>query len=111
MAAWPGSLPQNFIADGYTEQKESKVLRSSMDYGPDKIRKRSTYEPKKISGNMILSAAQKDVLDVFFDQNEALIFTWALGGASVKNYRFLKPPSFSTKSGSWWSVSLSIEEL
>ncbi len=42
MADWPATLPTEFPEDGFTLQPASGVIRTQMDIGPAKTRKRTS---------------------------------------------------------------------
>jgi len=56
--AWPASLPQRFLDAGYSEEPGDNVLRSEMDVGPPKSRRRSTVAPKRITARMVMTKTQ-----------------------------------------------------
>jgi len=39
---WPPSLPQSPLGDSFAEQPPNLIVRSPMDVGPAKVRRRST---------------------------------------------------------------------
>ncbi|QLH37711.1 MAG: hypothetical protein HWD60_00095 [Defluviicoccus sp.] len=41
-AVWPSSLPQKPLVDGFSETAPNLVVRSPMDVGPAKVRRRAT---------------------------------------------------------------------
>lgn len=67
MVAWPGTLPQFVLRDGYQEGFKDTVLRSDMDSGPAKRRRRFTAAPEPHSFTMELTDAQVDLFRTFFD--------------------------------------------
>lgn len=40
--SWPSDVPQKPLVDGYQENEENNVIRTQMDQGPDKVRRRTT---------------------------------------------------------------------
>lgn len=56
--AWPSSLPSRFTQGSYSESDTENVLRSEMDVGPAKTRKRATTAPVRVTGSVILTKAQ-----------------------------------------------------
>lgn len=63
MANWPTQLPQMFEAASYGFAPQSGVIRTSMDTGPDKVRRRFSAVTKVHSGSMIVS---KTDLETYF---------------------------------------------
>lgn len=79
MALWPASLPQNVEISGYKEQPGAVVIRTQMDAGPAKQRRRSTARAKPITIQLQLDATQRAAF-IAFHENDiadgALSFTW-----------------------------------
>ena len=95
MASWPASIPAHLI-NTFTETPPDNVIRSNMDRGIPKLRKRSTANVRPISFSMILTPAQVVTLDAFYAANAALEFdyTHPRTRAAVKA-RFTAPPDLS----------------
>jgi hypothetical protein len=65
MAAWPASLPQKaFLVASDTRQQAS--LRSEMDQGAPKKRKRFTAAIRNLTLKMILTGTQRATFDTFY---------------------------------------------
>ena len=60
---WPPGLPQT-VQQGYTESVGMNILRSPMDAGPAKMRKRSN-KPSILSVSFILTTSQVETLETF----------------------------------------------
>ncbi len=58
MATWPADLPQYFEADSYSYEPGSGVIRTQMDAGPPKVRRRFTAVYNVHRGAMIMSRTQ-----------------------------------------------------
>lgn len=111
MATWPSTLPQSFSGDGdYQETPESTVLRTAMDTGITKVRRRQTRGESRVSGTMRMSAAQ--VADfVFFFQTTikggSLAFTGTLGRlGTLSTYIFAEDPTIQHLGGYEYQVSM-----
>ena len=65
MPSWPATLPQNFKADGYSETGDEVVVRTEMDAGPPKVRRRHTAKTTLLGGRMILTKTQVATLESF----------------------------------------------
>lgn len=77
--AWPATLPQYLLADGYSEAKGDGRLRSQPDIGPAKVRRRTSAMPGPLRGRMKMSGAQRAILDAFVETtlaNGVLPFTF-----------------------------------
>lgn len=63
---WPPSLPQIPLYQG-RERSVDRAISSQPDWGPRKIRLRFTAAPIPVSLSFVLTLAQVDTLDVFYD--------------------------------------------
>jgi len=63
---WPATLPAP-LTDGYGEAPPDTTLRTAMDCGPDKVRRRCTAGPRLFSLRYRLTAAQVATLDTFYN--------------------------------------------
>ena len=72
---WPASLPQNVFTD-YSETRGALFLRSPMDAGPAKIRKRGK-RPDTLSVSFAMSQSQLGTLDTFI--NSTIKYTARFG--------------------------------
>jgi len=71
---WPASLPQRLLIKSYSESPADVLLRTSMDFGPAKVRRRGTAGPRPVSGSIIVTAAELATFKTFFN-------TTLLGGS------------------------------
>lgn len=114
-AGWPASLPQTLDTDGFTETVGATCLRTSMDVGPAKVRRRTTAEVRTVSGSLIFDAAQLETFDTFYAvtlSGGALPFTFAgARGGVTHTYRVTAEPKYSPLGGGWWKTTLSLERL
>ncbi len=117
---WPVSLPQSPRVSGFKEQLPETVLRTSMDAGPVKSRRRFTTGPTPVTIELYLTRAQVAILDEFFNdtcEGGALSFDWVNHRTKAPaRYRFtsepaLTPQAASDTDGKIWSVSFSAEFL
>lgn len=109
MATWPTSL--KITRDNYSESAPRTAIRSSMDVGPDKMRKRSSAQVRQVSFRLFLTDALLDTLDDFFVANEALAFDFTDPRTdAAKRARFVEPPQYSLKD-TMWDVSVKLEYL
>jgi len=116
MIVWPASLPQEPLLQGFGEQVPNTVIRSQMEAGPSKVRRRFTAGVRNIDCQMRLTADQLETLDAFFMTTiagGALSFDWKhpRNGTAV-TFRFIEPPSYSPVArGTVWHASLRLEIL
>lgn len=113
--AWPGSLPQKIEANGFSKDIGANTIRSQMEVGLDKLRKRYTKQINKIVGTMQIDRTQYATLENFFLttlNGGTLPFTFTDPVSNVTNtYRFLVPPNFKSIGGNYFSVQLNWEQM
>jgi hypothetical protein len=113
--AWPGTLPQTVDADSYGMKLGNTLLRSDMDVGPAKVRRRFTKSIDSATTTMTMTMAQWAILEAFFDIDLD-------GGANTfyfndpltqvqKTFRFVEPPDVKPMGGLYVKVSMSWEKL
>jgi len=115
MATWPAGLPQTPLADGFGEAAVSSVVRTEMDVGPAKMRRRYTAEVRVYGMGLLLTTAQVATLETFYRTTLAQVdpFDWVdfrTGAACA--YRFRTAPSY-TEAGApdYWRTTLDLEKL
>ena len=109
---WPDTLPQAFSQDGYQETLPNVTIRSEMDAGPAKSRRRFTCQVTPIKGQMVLTTAQKGYLKTFYNTTTAggsLSFTFPHDGADV--LRFVGPPVITPFAAIDWMADFELEKL
>lgn len=79
MVDWPVSLPTDVERDTYEEGFANTMIRSNMDTGKAKRRRRYTAAPKPLKVTKVLTEAQLDTFITFFEDTIA-------GGATKFNY-------------------------
>lgn len=114
MATWPSTLPQRPLAEGFTESVVPSVVRTDMDVGPAKMRRRYTSEVRVYSMGLLLTTAQVATLDTFYYTTLGCVdeFDWTdqRTGAAI-SYRFRSPPAYSEAGPGYWRTSLDLEAL
>ena len=66
MPAWPASLPELGLSS--SDQKESSTIRTSMEVGPSKLRRRVTKPRARIVDALSeFTGAQRTIFDSFYD--------------------------------------------
>lgn len=76
---WPGTLPQKFLVDGYSEGVGDGLLEYQPDTGASLTRRRATAMPKPMGGNFEMTSAQIATLKTFFE-------TTLIGGSLPFNF-------------------------
>jgi hypothetical protein len=117
MVNWPSSssVPQIPLIQGFSETFPNVVVRTSMDAGPAKVRRRFTAAERPFKLNMILTAAQATAFDTFFVTTVAggsLPFTWVHPRTQeAADFRFVGQPTYSALDGGLYQVDFTIELL
>jgi hypothetical protein len=114
MPEWPNNLPSPLI-EGYRETIPDNTLRSSVDQGIAKLRRRSTAAPRMLSVHYLFSSAQLEVLEGFYQDtllSGVLRFDYQhpRSGAAVV-CRFRQPPSIEAVSPAYSRVAIELEIL
>ena len=63
---WPVQLPATLLIDGLSKQPQSSVIRTAMDAGPKKARRRYTARAVKFSGKMVFGMSELAVFERFY---------------------------------------------
>lgn len=112
---WPGTLPSAVLLDGYEERPPELTIRTQMDAGPAKVRRRMTDSVRPLKCAVVCTAAQVTIFDDFFT-------TTLSGGASAFNMthprtgstvemRFVSIPKYRSMDINLWEISMDLEEL
>ncbi|HET6805328.1 MAG TPA: hypothetical protein VFH59_07815 [Frateuria sp.] len=115
-ATWPASLPPPQANSGAAYQPASNVVRSNMDAGVAKVRRRFTAVVTPFNCSLKLTQAQYETLIDFYENTlqDALPFDWTdFRTGQAASYRFIQRPSgaFLDRSINRWKVSLQLERL
>ena len=116
MAAWPSTLPQSPLAKSLSETTPNDLIRTKMDVGPDKIRRRSTAGIRRFGMSIFMTKAQVQILDDFIQSTlngGTDTFTWINHRTdAAATLRFISLPAYRTLgNGDYYSAGLSLEEL
>ena len=63
---WPEGLPATLFINGLSARRNSNVIRTQMDAGPKKARRRYTASTKIFAGKMLLNESQRFELERFY---------------------------------------------
>lgn len=111
---WPAELPPVLRLDGLSGQKTKNVVRTQMDAGPQKIRRRYTISSKNFEGSIIVTEAQREILEYFYDNT--------IGGGALRfvmkdpqtlipsEFRFREEYSEESVDG-LWKITLPLEKM
>jgi hypothetical protein len=111
---WPELLPPTLLLAGLSMQPQNNVIRTSMDAGPKKARRRYTASTKSFSGKQVFSAAELAVFEQFYHTVLAagvlrFNFTDPIT-LETSEFRFSGPYSTAAVEG-LWQVSMSLERM
>lgn len=115
METWPAALPSDILSSGFKQQAKSNTIRSTVEAGLDKIRRRYTTPIVDSTVTMVMTFAQHDTLETFFNttlQGGVLSFGFTDPITStLSEYRFLIEPSYSSVGCSKLLVSMQWERI
>jgi hypothetical protein len=111
---WPEGLPVTLRVNGLSVQPSSNVIRTAMDAGPKKARRRYTANSVKYSGSMILGAAQMETFKRFYRDalaDGALRFNFTDPiSLEAAEFRFTADYSCAASDG-FFEVTLPLEKM
>jgi len=119
-AIWPVGLPQAPRVARYNQVDQSRVVRTAMDVGPAKVRRRATAAIETCEIELRLTRSQVATLKAFFRDTVhagAVPFEWVhheTGNAI--DYRFTEPPRFAPSAPrqdgtEFWTASFPLEAM
>jgi hypothetical protein len=114
MPTWPSSLPAPLLT-GYEINPEDPILRTQMDAGPDRVRRKFTAIPSRIPVRWRFTQAQFALFEAWHKLEAldgAAWFSIALAnglGFQTMEAKFVKPPKKAPLSGMNWEVSAELE--
>jgi len=115
MPAWPGTLPTKPLMRGYQESHDDPKLRSPMDAGPAKVRRRFTATVFKFNAGFILTDTELTIFEDFYAddlKHGSLSFTWVhpRTGAAITS-RIKGVYAYTTLSDDAYEVRFEVEIL
>lgn len=111
---WPASLPQLPRPDDYEETLADNTVRSSVDVGPAKLRRRTTSNPDAFTLSYDMVSSQVADLITFYRDTlvggtQSFDMTHPRTGLLDK-WRFTGPPKIKAQ-GEDWIVNVTLEQL
>jgi len=111
---WPDSLPATLLLAGLSMQPQDNVIRTAMDAGPKKARRRYTAGVKTFSGKQIFNAEQFIIFQRFYHTALAdgvlrFNFTDPIT-LETAEFRFTGPYKTAPIEGRW-EVAMPLERL
>lgn len=111
---WPDTLPPPAL-NSFQETAPDNSIRSSLDRGPAKVRRRTTANVRIISFSLALDPDLVDVLDDFYNEDTfsgsvSFLMYHPRTGEQVE-CRFTSPPQYSEAEGVIYNASVALEIL
>lgn len=111
---WPDTLPQNLLMDSYEETAPDVLIKSNMETGPAKVRRRVTASVRPVKGHQIMTQEQLGIFKAFFNDTlygGSMRFTWTdPTDDDPVEMRFVDAPTWSSQDG-YYRVSMNMEIL
>lgn len=114
MPVWPVSLPKP-LAAGFRETLPVTTIRTEMEQGPAKVRRRTTAAIRKMSMSFLMTKAEIETLENFFLVTVAggaiaFDFTHPRTGSTV-SCRLTRPPEYGANNGTRFQIDIEMEVL
>jgi hypothetical protein len=115
MPEWPSTLPDEPIESGYEETFADNLLRTEMDKGPPKVRRRTQANVNKATFPFIFTKAELGYFTTFYkvDLAEGALpvdWTHPIHGTSIQ-FNIVPPVKVTPIGGGFFSVNLTVEIL
>lgn len=116
MADWPSTIPQTLSVDGAGEAAPDTAIRSAMDVGPAKVRRRASCAVRRVTGKIVMTQDELGDFREFYDEDllgGALRFNWVdpWDGTTAVEMRFTAPYTLSAFGQDGYEVSMELEIL
>lgn len=116
MPAWPSTLPAP-LTENYGVDATDTTVRTDMDSGPARVRRRFTAAPDMLTATWRLSEAQMAIFRTFFEDDIDHGAAWfdmpvkdgRTEGGETQEVRFSAPWRASYIGGYGWTISATIE--
>lgn len=112
---WPASLDQCFLIGGFSQQNRPVVIRSEVDAGPPKVRRRYTKPIRNVTGAIKADKAQTVALNTFFDVTlqggvKRFQFTNPITD-TLEEFRFIDPPVITPLTSNHFLINMNLEQF
>jgi hypothetical protein len=117
MATWPATLPGP-VLDGYALDPIDQTIRTDMEFGAARTRRRSTAQNDKLAVSWIFTRAQMAAFRIWFaDSAQAaggsawfdIVVDTGEGASASQTCKFAGPWKGSLRGGGIWSVTATLE--
>lgn len=113
MAEWPTSLPALPLRQGYEEQIAETRVRTEMDAGPAKMRRRFQAGMDTITLSFEMTSAQIRILETFYKntlEGGTLEFDYVHPREGEQRaFRFVEPPKWGETAKDIWVAQTKLE--
>lgn len=116
MVAWPATLPQSPLLDGFEDTPPNLIIRSETDGGQAKVRRRYTAGVRPGKWSFYMTKAQCVIFNTFYEATISggatpFDFTDPITDAT-ESYRIVRIESpFRPVSGTLFAITLEVEQL
>lgn len=115
MASWPSTIPQAPAFTNYSASDADATIRTSMDAGPEKVRRRYTAVSENLTCSFVMSRTEHAVFQTFFRDTisrGATSFDWVHPETGVAVVcRIVGVPTRQFVGPNHYNVSVQIEVL
>ena len=112
---WPSSLPTDILTDGFSQKARPNSIRTQMEAGLDKVRRRYTSEIVDSAVSMVMTFTQYSALEVFYNttlQGGTLSFNFTDPADDTEyEYQFLDTPGYSSFDSYNYLVNMQWERI
>ena len=112
---WPAGLPQRPSVGGYQERFTETALRTPMEAGAAKLRRRFTAAPRQMDLSFRMTPVQVALIRTFYEDTTGggtLPFDWVHPrDGSTATFRFMEPPRVSATAANLFSISVKLEQM
>lgn len=112
---WPQGLPDTIRLEGLNGKRQSNVIRTSMDAGPDKARQRYSVSTKKFTGSVILNGSQRKALELWYKSTLACgVLRFVMKDPQTSRpaeFRFTDDYEEESTGDGLWMIKLPLEKL
>lgn len=114
MAAWPSELYNCILRSTLKEKAANNLLRTNMDVGPAKVRRRTTANVRPFSFALKCTSNQVDILLAFFNNDifggaDEFDFVHPRTGASLRVRWAGDPPEYQDEDGILYDIPIMLE--
>jgi hypothetical protein len=113
--AWPGTLPSFLESDGFDYKMGNNAIRTDMEVGLAKMRKRYTKQIDTLTSTMKIDRTQYSVLNTFYQttlNGGVLPFNFTDPLTLVtSDYRFTGSPTIKALGGNYFAATFGWEKL